>query len=92
MKQFRGFLHYRLFPYFLLEIFVRFSFLQHIDFTENICRILIKQTGHFLHLYIHYLLQRIFYNIVLNLSCNGLLLSTVKNLFPHNDKSRFTVY
>ncbi len=33
-----------------------------------------------------------FYNNDLILSCNGLLLSTVKNLFPHTDKSLFTTY
>jgi hypothetical protein len=48
VKQFRGFLHRISAPIGFSRIFLRVSltaYLQHIDFTENIYRILIKQTG-----------------------------------------------
>jgi hypothetical protein len=42
VKQFRGFLHWPTFPVFFGRILCQISFLQHIDFTENIYRVLIK--------------------------------------------------
>ncbi len=46
VNQFRGFLHRLAFPVFSTRFLDRFFHLQHIYFTENIYRILIKQTGH----------------------------------------------
>ncbi len=46
VKQFRGFLHRLAFPLFSTRFFYRFFHLQHKDFTENIYRTLIEQTGH----------------------------------------------
>jgi hypothetical protein len=42
MNQFRGFLHRLAFPVFSTRFFDRFFDLHHIDFTENIYRILIQ--------------------------------------------------
>jgi hypothetical protein len=51
VNQFRVFLHRFAFPVFSIRFFDRFFHLQHIDLTENIYRILIKQTGHLIVLY-----------------------------------------
>ncbi len=44
VNSFRGFLHRLNFPVFFYSFFDKFFHLQHTDFTENIYRILLKQT------------------------------------------------